>query len=88
MQASDQPLDEPPTQATVNLVAMLKDTSDDTSCTLPAALHLIRKSACYAFEVACPASSGGGDLLTPCQKVIALVQSSQIQARIDRRCWV
>jgi hypothetical protein len=77
VQASDQPFDESPTQATVNLIHLLRDTSNDTSCILPAALRMIKESACYVFQVTCPTSSGGADLLTHCQKVVALAQSTQ-----------
>ena len=49
IQACEQTFDEPPTQATVSLVNLLKDTTNDTSCILPAALHMVQDSACYAF---------------------------------------
>jgi len=75
--ASDQPFEEAPTQATVNLIHFLKDTTDDTSCILPAALHMIKESACYNFEVVCPSGSGGPDLVMPCQKIMALVRSTE-----------
>ena len=74
--ASDQPFDQAPTQETVNLVNFLKDTTNDTSCILPAALHTIRESSCYNLEVLYPSGSGGLDFIMPCQKVIALVMST------------
>ena len=43
--ASDQPFEEAPTQATVNLIHFLNDTKDDTSCILPASLPMIKESA-------------------------------------------
>ena len=75
--ASDQPFGEAPTQATVNLIHFLKDTTDDTSCILPAALHMIKESACYNFEVVYPSGCGGIDQAMPCQKIIALVRSTE-----------
>ncbi len=75
--ASDQPFEEAPTQATVNLIHFLNDTTDDTSCILPSSLPMIKESACYNFEVVCPNVSGGIQLVMPCQKIMALVRSTE-----------
>ena len=75
--ASDQLFEEVSTQATVNLIHFLNDTTDDTSCILPASLHMIKESACYNFEVVCPSGSGCLDLVMPCQKIMALVRSTE-----------
>jgi hypothetical protein len=73
--ASEQPYHEAPTQATVNLVNLLRDTENDTSSNIPAALHMLQESACYAFTVSC--SMQGMNMLIPCQKVVALVMATE-----------
>ena len=71
VQAVMQPFDEPPTKASLDLTNYRKDVSDDTSRILPAPLHMIKESPCYALQVV-------GDLFTlPCQRVVALIVSSE-----------
>ena len=71
VQAWMQPFHEAPTQASLDLDTYRKDVSDDTSRILPAALHMIKESPCYAFQVT-------NDLFTlPCQRVVALIVSSE-----------
>ena len=71
VQAWMQPFHEAPTQASLDLDKYRRDVSDDTSRILPAALHMIRESPCYAFQVT-------NDLFTlPCQRVVALIVSSE-----------
>ena len=71
IQACEQPFDEPPTQATVNLVNLHQDAANDTSCILPAALHMVQDSACYAFQVEQEQHK------MPCQKIVALIISTE-----------
>jgi hypothetical protein len=73
--ASDQPLSEAPSQATANLMPLLRDLKDDTSAILPAALHMAKTSPQYAFIVT--AGNSGKQVAMPCQKIIALVRSSK-----------
>lgn len=71
VQADMQPFDEPPTQASLDLTNYRRDVSDDTSRILPAALHMIKESPCYALQVV-------SDLFTlHCQRVVALIVSSE-----------
>ena len=71
VEAKEQPLDEPPSKASLDLTNYRTDASDDTSRILPAALHMIKESPCYALQVV-------GDLFTlPCQRVVALVVSTE-----------
>ena len=77
VEAKEQPLEEKPTQATVNLLNFMPDAPIDTSCFLPSPLHAVQDSDCYAFQVKCPGSTGQGESWLPCQKVVALVKSTQ-----------
>ena len=63
--ATDQPLSEAPSKATANLIPLLKDFKDDTSAILPAALHMVKDSAQYAFTVT--ANGLGKEIVIPCQ---------------------
>ena len=77
VEAHDQPLDEAPTKATLELIPMLQDLKDDTSAILPAGLHMVKVSPHYAFTVTCMAPVGGQTVQIPCQKILALVRSSK-----------
>ena len=75
--AEDQPWSEAPTKATLEMIPLLRDLRDDTSAILPAALHMVETSPHYAFTVSCTSPSDGSTILLPCQKVVALIQSSK-----------
>ena len=75
--AADQPFNEAPSKAPLELIPMLRDLRDDTSAILPAALHTVEASQHYAFTVECTSSSDGSKLFLPCQRVLALVRSSK-----------
>jgi len=74
VEAGDQPLGEAPTQATLPLVAMLKQSAHDTDSIVPAALHQIATSPMYAFEVTYDAEPK--PIVLPCQQVLALIRST------------
>ena len=75
--AADQPWSEAPTKAALEMIPLLPDLQDDTSCILPAALHMVETSPQYAFTVACTSISDNKKIFLPCQKVLALVRSSK-----------
>ena len=75
--ATDQPWNEAPTRAALEMIPLLRDLKDDTSAILPAALHMVETSPHYAFTVACTSTSDGSKIFLPCQKVLALVRSSK-----------
>ena len=74
--ANDQPLDESPTRATLNLLPLLRNIKDDTASLMPAGLHMVNTSTQYAFVVNCKSASGVV-MSIPCQKVLALIKSNQ-----------
>ena len=74
---NDQPWDEAPTKATLELLPMMRDFRDDTSAILPAPLHMVESSPHYAFTVTCTPPGGSDPLIMPCQKVLALIRSSK-----------
>ena len=74
VQAQDQPLDEAPTQATVNLIPLIRDLHDDTASILPAAFDMVCNSAHYAFTVQCT-SQHGVEMTLPCQKIMCVIKS-------------
>ena len=74
VEACDQPLDEAPTQATLPLVAMLKQSFGDTASIVPAALHQIATTPTYAFEITYDAEPK--PIVLPCQQVLALIRSN------------
>ena len=75
--AADQPWDEPPTKAALEMVSMIRDLKDDTSAILPAGLHTVETTPHYAFTVACKSMSDDGQILIPCQKILVLVRSTK-----------
>lgn len=75
--AIDQPLGESPKQATLELIPFMPTLDNDTSCILPGALHMLKTSSHYAFQVCLPKSSGGESLRMPCQKVLSVVKSTK-----------
>ena len=74
--AADQPWNEPPSKAALEMIPMIRDLRDDTSAVLPAGLHMVRTSPHYAFTIACASNSDGGQVLIPCQKILVLVRST------------
>ena len=75
--AADQPWTEPPSKAVLEMIPMIRDLKDDTSAILPASLHMVETSPHYAFTIVCSSISDGSKILLPCQKILALVQSSK-----------
>ena len=75
--AADQPLNEPPSKAVLEMIPMIRDLKDDTSAILPACLDMIQTSPHYAFTIGCTSIRDGSKFLLPCQKILALVQSSK-----------
>jgi len=75
VEASDQPLDEAPTKATLPLVEMLKEPSHDPNSIVPAGLDQIAASPTYAFEVSYNVPGISEPIVVPCQKVLALIRS-------------
>ena len=75
VEAVDQPLGEAPSQATLPLVAMLKQSAHDTDSIVPAALHQIEASPVYALEVTYDAEPK--PIVLPCQQVLALIRSKE-----------
>ena len=71
-----QPLDEAPTKSVLEMIPFMKDYRNDTSAILPATLDMVEASLHYAFTVRLKANDGS-TIQLPCQKVIALVLSSQ-----------
>ena len=73
--ASDQPLHEPPTTAILPLIELLKGPTHGTASIIPAALKQIATSPTYAFEITYETMDKGKPIIVPCQKVIALIRS-------------
>ena len=71
-----QPFDEAPSNSALEMIPLMKDHKDDTSAILPAALDMVDTSKHYALTVRLKAHDGS-TIQLPCQKVIALVFSSQ-----------
>ena len=70
--AADQALGEGPTQETLSLLSLLDDLKSDTSCILPAALHMVETSPHYTFQVV-----HSGCNAMPRQKIIGLIRCSK-----------
>ena len=75
--ATDQPWSEAPTKAALEMIPLIRDLQDDTSCILPAALHMVETSSQYAFIVPSPSIADSQKIFLPCQKLLALVRSSK-----------
>ena len=75
--AADQPWSETPSKAALEMIPMIRDLRDDTSAILPAGLHMVQTTPHYAFTIACTSISDGGQVLIPCQKILALVRSTK-----------
>jgi len=75
VEAVEQPLGEAPSQATLPLVAMLKQSAHDTDSIVPAALHQIETSPVYALEVTYDAEPK--PIVLPCAQVLALIRSKE-----------
>ena len=48
----------------------------DSACILPSALHMIKASTHYVFQVRVMRGGGKDPLILPCQKIVALVKST------------
>ena len=72
--AADQPLAQPPTQATKDSVPLIKALTETSAAILPAQLRTVRESCQYALAVQYP-TEGTTSLTIPCQKVIAVIRS-------------
>ena len=76
VEAMDQPLEEPPTHATLSLVPLMQDLDDDTACILPAALHMVNSSPHYAFTVTVK-TADEKEICMPCQKIMTVIVSTK-----------
>ena len=63
-------------KAALEMIPMIRDLRDDTSAILPAALHMVETTPHYAFRMACISTADGSKCFLPCQKVVALVRST------------
>ena len=76
--ADDQPLNEGPTTATLELFPWMKSASQDSASILPSLLTSVKACAHYAFQVhVSPGTDGGDAVVMPCQKIIGLVKSTK-----------
>ena len=75
--ATEQPLEEKPTQATIRLLKFMPEAPMDTSCFLPSPLHAIQESDCYALQVQFPGMAVRDEDVFPCQKILSLIKSTQ-----------
>ena len=48
----------------------------DSACILPSALHMVTASMHYAFQVRVPRVAQNNPFVLPCQKIVALVEST------------
>ena len=65
--AADQPWNEPPSKAALEMIPMIRDLRDDTSAILPASLHMVETTPHYAFTIACTSICDGIQVASPCQ---------------------
>ena len=72
-----QPLQERPTQATLDLLPLMPRVDCDSACILPSALHMVKACSHYAFQVRAPCGADTPPLMIPCQKIISLVKSTK-----------
>jgi hypothetical protein len=75
--ATDQTLEDAPTQATMSLLPMMRACEDSSAGIQMAPMSKIRQSAQYALAVERTDPDTGDVLLVPCQKVVSLVTSTQ-----------
>ena len=75
--ALDQPLQERPTQATLELLPLMPHVEHDSACILPSALQMVKACSHYAFQVRASCGAPTSPLLLPCQKIISLVKSTK-----------
>ena len=69
VQAADQPLNEGPTKATLELFPWLKGASHDSASILPSPLQFVKACFHYAFQVKLsPGDDAGRPVVMPCQK--------------------
>ena len=78
VQAADQPLNEGPTKATLELFPWLKGASHDSASILPSPLQFVKSCSHYAFQVKLSlGADAGSPVVMPCQQILALVKSSK-----------
>jgi hypothetical protein len=77
VEAADQPLNERPTLATLDLIPLMPYVEHDSASILPCALHMVKASAHYAFQIRIQLSASIEPLILPCQKIICLVKSTK-----------
>jgi len=75
--ASDQPLDEGPTVAALDLVPLMPYGEYDSACILPSALHLVKTCSHYAFQVQLPRGADREPVVMPCSKVLSVIKSTK-----------
>lgn len=75
VEAADQPLNEKPTKATLELIPLMPHVEHDSACILPCALHMVKARSHYAFQIRI--SDDEGPFTLPCQKIVCLVKSTK-----------
>ena len=75
--AADQPLNEKPTQATLELIPLMPQVEHDSACILPCSLHMVKTSSHYAFQIRVVQGVGMDPFMIPCQKIMCLVKSTK-----------
>ena len=76
VEASDQPFGEKPTMSTLNLLPWTPFGEQDSSAILPCALHMVKTSSHYAFQVHVSLAGEPYEMTIPCQKIFCLIKSS------------
>ena len=77
---SDQSLDQPPTEATQQLLPMMRACEDTSVGIQVAPMAKIRQSSQYALAVSHDDPDTNETILVPCQKVVPLITSTQKSA--------
>ena len=75
--AADQPMNEKPSQSTLELVPLMPQIEFDSACIVPAALHMVKASWHYAFQIQMKPADGQAAVTIPCQKIVSLVKSTK-----------
>ena len=75
--AADQPLNEKPTMATLELTPLMPQVEHDSACILPCALNMVKASSHYAFQIRIMRGADDDPLTIPCQRIICLVKSTK-----------
>ena len=77
VEAADQPLNEKPTMATLELIPLMPQVEHDSACILPCALNMVKASSHYAFQIRIMRGADEDPFTIPCQKIICLVKSTK-----------